>query len=277
MDTISSNILREKLKALLDTTYGAIPFGVSSEFLFEVARGNISGIKSYIIVGRKDSISTTALDDISQIPATTVIPDGGGIQMEVVSSSASDTSDGDGARTVGIHYLDSDGVEQEEDITLNGVTPVNTVATDINHVQWMHVKARGGGATETAIGNISLRSTDGATTYEYIAAGGNQSLSCRYVIPANKTGYILGWHCAAISKQIDFRLRSGVKKFDRSAIQPHIPLFQDAFVLNDSVSGHIPFRVPLMCPAGSHIKVSGLSAASGGNGSAQFEVLVIDD
>jgi hypothetical protein len=242
----------------------------------EVARGNTAGMRVFTIPGRKNSISTTVLDDITQVPATTVLPDPGGIQMEVVSSSANDAAAGTGAQSVDIHYLDSVGVEQEETVTMDGLTPVNTVGLDFDKIQWMHTKTVGANVNGVAVGNISLRDTTGATTYEYIGAGGNQSLSCRYHVPTGYTGFILGWDASGITKEVDLRLRATVERFDRTLV-PGVFLFQDAIVLNDATSGWQPFKVPPLIPAGATVKISGISAAAGGDAGASFDVLLIAD
>lgn len=249
----------------------------STDWLVEVARGRVEGAKVYVIVGRKDEISSTVLDDISQIPSTTVIPDPGGTQLEVVSSSGDDDGSpvGSGIRTLDLHYLDTPGDEQEETITMNGVTAVTTVATDISDIQWMHAKTVGAGGV--AAGNIALRTVGGAgIDYEYISAGGDQSLGCHYHVPNGKIGYLLGWHCTAITKQIDFRLRATVERFDRTLL-PGVFLFQDVMVLNDGSSPWVDLRGQGPLPAGATIKVSGLSAAAGGNAGAMFKILLIDN
>jgi hypothetical protein len=245
-----------------------------TSFLFEVARGNIPGMKMYSVPGRKDSLSSSALDDLTQIPGTIVVPSPGGIQLEIVSSSASDTSAGTGIQTVDIHYLDTSGDEQEETVILAGLTPVDTIATDIGYVQWIHAKSVGSGGV--AAGNISLSDTAGAVTYEYIAAGGNQSLSAKYKVPNAKTGYIVGWQASGITKKIDLRLRATVERFDRALI-PGVFLFQDLLVLNDTSSGWIPFLVPLKMPSGAEIKLSGVSSIAGGDAAGQFDIILVDD
>ena len=245
-----------------------------TDFLFEAARGSIPGIKMFSIPGRKDSLSTSALDDLTQIPGTIVSPEPGGIQLEVVSSSTSDTSAGTGIQTLDLHYLDTSGAEQTELITLDGTTPVNTVATDIDFVQWCHAKTVG--TAGVAVGNISILDTTGTTTYEYISAGGNQSLSARYKVPTGKTGYVVGWQASGITKKIDLRLRATVERFDRSLI-PGVFLFQDILVLNDTASGYIPFALPLKMPAGAVVKMSAVSAAAGGDAAGQFDIVLVED
>ena len=245
-----------------------------SDFLIEVARGNVAGMKMYAIPGRKNSISSAVLDDLTQIPGTTVVPSPGGIQLEIVSDNANDTSAGTGVQTLDIHYLDTNGDEQDETVTMDGTTPVNTVATDIDFVQWMHTKTVG--SNTVSVGNISLLDTGGVVTYEYIAAGGNQSLSARYMVPSGKTGYITGWQSSSVVKRVDIRLRATVERFDRTIV-PGVFLFQDNVVLNDAVSGWLPFDVWLKVPAGGEVKISGISAAAGGDAGGKFNILLIDD
>lgn len=248
---------------------------IPSDFYLEISRGNVTGMKLYSIPGRSDSVSTIALEDISQVPATTILPNPGGVQLELVSSSGNDTAAGSGVQSVDIHYLDSAGVEQEETIIMAGAVPVLTVGTDLDVIQWIHTRTIGtvGGV---AAGNISLRDVGGGTVYEYIAAGGNQSLTCRYTVPAAKTGFVLGWEASGITKRIDFRLRATVERFDRT-LTPDVFLFQDAVVLQDSPSGWRPFKTPPLIPASGVAKVSAVSAAAGGDAGASFDILLIDN
>ena len=155
---------------------------IPRDFYLEIQRGNILGMKIYTIPGRSDGVSQTALEDITQIPGVTVLPRPGGIQLEIISTSANDDVGGSGVQSVDIHYLDPAGVEQEETCPTNGLVAQLTVKSDFADIQWMHTRAIGtvGGV---AAGNISLRGVGGGTVFEYIKAGGNQSLTCRYVVP----------------------------------------------------------------------------------------------
>lgn len=247
----------------------------TTNFLFEVARGSIPG-KMFSIPGRKDSLSSTVLDDLTQIPGTTVAPEPGGIQLEIISTSVNDTLGGTGAQTIDIHYLDTNNNEQEETISMNGQTAALTTATDLDFIQWIHTKTVGGNVNGVALGNISLQGVGGGTVYEYLAAGGNQSLSGRFKVPNAKTGYVVGWQGSGITKKIDLRLRATVERFDRSLI-PGIFLFQDLLLLNDTSSGWIPFEVPLKMPATAIVKMSAISSAAGGDGGGQFDILLIDN
>ena len=253
-------------------------FWGNQDFLFEIAQGNVEGMKAYVVPGRRDGVSALGLADITQIPSTAAIfaiPDPNGQQLEVLSDDSNDVAAGSGVQTMELEFLDSNGDEQFEDIVMNGTSPVPTSSTDIGKVQWMHgIEV---GSNTVSEGNITLRQSTaaGGEVYEYVALGGNQSLSCRYTVPNKKTGYIMGWQASGIIKVIDFRLRATVDRFRRTSQQAFN--FQDAVVVDDGLSGWLNFEVPLKCPAGSQIKASGVSAAAGGDAGCQFHILLVDD
>src|SRR5512135_3108937 len=67
-------------------------------------------------VGRRSNIGNT-LVDLWEGPTSTYVFPATPIQMQVVSSSASDTSNGTGLQVVHIHYLDANYAIQEEAVT----------------------------------------------------------------------------------------------------------------------------------------------------------------
>lgn len=76
-------------------------------------------------------------------------------QRSLVSSSAADAAAGTGARQVEITYVNNAMTAQfTEIVTLNGLTPVNTVATNIRFIQRMRVVSVGSGGANA--GTISL-------------------------------------------------------------------------------------------------------------------------
>lgn len=248
----------------------------SMDHFTNVALGNVTGESIVVVPGRKESLSTTVLDDLTEVAGTTVLPDPGGIQLEIVSGDVDDDGDpvGDGCRTVRVHYLDTSGMEQSEIITLNGQTPVNTVATDIDVVQWMHSNTVG--SSGICEGEVTLRNTGDTIDFEVIAAGGNQSLGGHFQVPTGMTGYILGWHVSAIAKEVDFRLRATVARDDRTLLSG-VFLFQDAAVVNNTSTGWISFPIPLRVPAGAKVKISGKSTGAGGDGGGAFQMWLVTD
>lgn len=123
-------------------------------------------------------------------------------QMQVVSSSAADDGSpvGTGANEVEITYLTSPTNSQEpfkkktEIVVLNGVAAVTTHATDIFRIDRFRVSKVGTG--HFAVGNISLQSVGGATTFERIDIGTNVNRTCVHFVPkefgCQLNGYTIG-------------------------------------------------------------------------------------
>ncbi len=252
------------------------PVSPQDSFGLQVAKGDILGHTRLTITGRKDGISASALDDVTQIPGTTVVPNPGGIQLEVVSTQAADDGDpvATGIRTIEIVYLDTSGIQQFEVLTMNGVAAVTTVATDIDKIQWMH--AITAGSVGVSAGNISLQGVGAGTVYEFITAGGNRSLSCRYHVPSDVTAYIKGWHSSAITKKLDFRLRATMNA-RTGELLPGVFVFVDSQVLEAEASGFLPFEPEICVPSGATIKVSALGAVALGDAGGSFNMILVDN
>lgn len=114
-------------------------------------------------------------------------------QRSVVSSSASDSAAGTGIRSVKIVYYTSAGVGPfEEIITLNGITAVNTVASNICFIDSITAVTVGSGGV--AAGNITVRSTagGGGVAIKQLSLGDTQSLDAVLYVPVGKTAFITG-------------------------------------------------------------------------------------
>jgi len=112
-------------------------------------------------------------------------------QRSIASSSANDSAAGTGARKVRIRYFDSTLTTiQEEIVTLNGVTPVNTIATDICFIESMTVDEVG--ALGGNVGNITLfvglAGAGGAIGV--ILAGDNQTNWCQHYVAQGYTAFV---------------------------------------------------------------------------------------
>lgn len=236
--------------------------------------GSLKGqpARIYNIMGRRTQwVNTTDMHD-----ACSFLTNAAGQQLfveltgtedlEIVSSSANDTSAGTGARTVHVTYIDSDGIQQEyQGITMNGTTPVSLSSgggttgplAGALAIQWMEVATAGSGGL--AVGNINLRSTSG-TIYEQIVARGNRSLSCRYKVPANKDAYILSWGGGAINGDMDFRIRATVDMTTGDLSQVY--LFEDVGYTPSNLRFTNEMRW-LKVPSGGKIKVSAIPSSTG--------------
>lgn len=107
--------------------------------------------------------------------------------MEVLSSSASDTPVGVGARTIRINGLSTSFVEITEVVTLNGTTPVLTVN------QYLRINSCSvltAGNSETNVGDIDIRDSGGGTVRDRMSAGVGASSKAVFTVPAGKTMHV---------------------------------------------------------------------------------------
>lgn len=103
----------------------------------------------------------------------------GGVQMQIASTSNEDGPGGSGIRGIHIHYIDGGGDDADEDILLNGTTPVFTSAIDIRFVQCLHMVTFG--SNKAAEGDIILSA--GGQVYSGVVAGGIRCSSSARMVP----------------------------------------------------------------------------------------------
>jgi hypothetical protein len=117
-------------------------------------------------------------------------------QRSIGSASALDTAAGTGARTVEITYLDSTGAGPfTETVTLNGVTAVNTVATNICFIEHVYVKTAGSTGSNAGILTLFVSTAGGGGTIGTISATNNQTFWAHHYVPTGKTCNITGISC----------------------------------------------------------------------------------
>ncbi len=166
-------------------------YGKVEPFELQVSRGQIAWHRPVVVFGFNG--------DIDSSPET-VWPGGGilaypsaALQMSVSSSSANDTSNGTGARTVYIGGLDANHNEIYEIVALNGQTAVTTAKSYL-HINEAYVASAGSG--NSAAGSIYIGTgvvTAGvpATVYDIIAFDYNKRVTGSYTVPAGYTGYLV--------------------------------------------------------------------------------------
>lgn len=217
-----------------------------------ISKGLPNGAQWNYVIGKRVGINNTRADLWEGPTEVYVYPPAGGIQMKIVSSSASDTGAGVGAQQIHVHYLDKNYNVMVEVLTLAGVTPVNTVATDILRINGMHL-IRGA----SPVGNISLTNLAGTVTYAYQSAGYDLARQSMFTIPAGYTGYISQWGPSGGSTsghvtQITLRATA------------HLGVLWPVFLAQNLVGceyeGHeVPFLIPIPIPATADVKISAIS------------------
>ncbi len=249
-----------------------VVFEASSEGMYQGRAAKV-----FNIMGRRSAfVNTTDLHDVAEYlgdTATVKHTDLAGTEaLELVSSSASDAAAGTGLRTLNVAYIDSSGYLQlSAPITVNGVTPV-ALGFTAKCILWMQALSNGSGGV--AAGNVDVRVVSGAAVQERITAGGNRSLSARFMVPVGYEAFIPSWEAHSVNQDMDARLRATVCGFARTLITPYI--FQDNayMALNTNHSSDLPY---LMYPAGTRIKVSVKPGATTGSPrcDASFPIILI--
>jgi hypothetical protein len=112
--------------------------------------------------------------------------------MKVSSSSANDTANGTGARTVYVEGLDANHEEISEIVTLSGQTAVLT-AQSFLHINNAYVATAGSGlsaAGDIYFGDGVVTAGVPATVYDLIKFDYNQRITGSYTVPAGFTAYV---------------------------------------------------------------------------------------
>lgn len=213
-------------------------------------------------LGYNNNVNNT-LVDLWQGPTPTYVFPAAAQQMQVTSTSANDAAAGTGVRTVLIHYLDASYNEKTETVTLNGVTPVTTVATNILRINGFHTFSAGSGGVSA--GNISLTNIGATTTYAYIPAGFNTARQAIFTIPAGKNGYLNHWQGSSGTTTGTHFTRISIRATSHlGVLVPGVFLTQDEQgTLNNG--GNANYSIPLRFPPTCDIKMSAISDAGAAN------------
>lgn len=200
------------------------------------------------------------------------LPPDAGEQMQVVSESGQDTSAGTGVRSIRIEYLDAAGNALSEDITMNGQTPVTTVATNIRFINKMYALTTG--SNLAPVGHIKIhQSGDNQLVYNMIAAGDNTSVSSQYMVPLGKTLVLKNWHASEFNNdQGTFRIRST----DFGGVRiPRVFNTKGSVALKNSVSGSLVLNTRI--PELSILKVTAYADQVNVSGSCSWYGELVDN
>jgi hypothetical protein len=254
---------------------GLIPSAGRIDFIDNIEGGTSQDLSGF---GFRLSISNaTNGDDIWDGTAATLpIPPDVGEQMQVVSTSANDDGApaGTGVQTIDLHYIDANGLEQEETIIMNGVGVVPTVALNIRFVQEIHALTVG--TNGVAAGTITISQFGApATVYSQIPPGFNRSTNTARMVPSGKVLIIRSWSCSggasAGGKTADIRLRT---TSHHGSLIARVFQGQDNFtVFNTGIFK--TFEPPIVVPAFGIVKCTSYATVAGADVQASwFGILV---
>lgn len=227
---------------------------LQQDLIGNVLNGYPSRVRGFVF-GRAPVVNNTRVD-LWEGPTPSYVFPTVAQQMAVVSSSASDTLAGTGIQKLMIHYLDANYVTQTETVSLNGLTPAPTVATNILRINGIHAAQVGTGIG--AAGNISVTNIGGTVTYGWISAGMNTGRQAIYTVPAGVTGYISHWQASSGSTGSHFCQISLRATTHDGILYPNVFLVQDE---QGSQNGgdHFTLPIPIPIPARSDVKISAVS------------------
>jgi len=219
----------------------------------DIARGNVTGARPFNAYGER----TTGAGEVNRViwpNGVFTIPDVAGVQMSLVSTSADDDETGTNARIVEVHYLDADLNSQDEFVTMQGLTPVLTQATDIRFINCMHIHEWGDEPVAAGIVTANV----GATTYSQIAVGDTRCASSARMVPNGKRLFVAGMVAGATSGTA----ASGVKvRIATSAFEGHNYVYPLALIPGGAVGlqdNSVTFTqpIPLPIPAGAVVAMT---------------------
>lgn len=233
--------------------------------------------KTFNVIGRRSGFTSTSIfNDVKEFGSgVDDIPVLSNSTLDIISSSASDTSAGTGVRTVVVTYINnSNNIVESAPITLNGTTLVTNVLTGVNAILFMETATAGSGGV--AAGNIRLRINGGTVEVEQISAGGNKSMTAFFMIPLGYSGYIKSIQGTAVGTTQDIRLRATVNTIDRTLSTVYH--YQDNLYLGDGQQGQNNIEF-LKYPELSKIKMSTISGATpvANKADVSFQVILIEN
>lgn len=158
----------------------------TTDFLLEVAKGNIEGHSPLNLIGFNPSVETS-FEDIWFSGGNLVKPTANET-WEIVSSDVNDDIVGTGARTVILFYLDEDYIFQFASVDMDGTTPVTL---NTNHFRPVSALVTSSGSLETNAGDITIRVSGGGAIRQSIRAGISNSQDGRFTVFAGFTLVVL--------------------------------------------------------------------------------------
>lgn len=225
----------------------------------DYARKHTPGGRAFFFFGFNDAVGTTFED---------IHPNGGDINwqtsavtVECLSSNAADTSSGLGVRSIELHGLSATGVDQDEIITMNGTTAVDSALTymRLNKVHNETVGTYGGSHQ----GDITCRVDGGGATLSKMTGeegavdsgvqyGSGEAGNGYWSVPLGKVMYITRLEVipdVATNKTVDVIL------YEREGILDVTTPFDPRRIIWAAESIDVPIEKEFK----SHIKIKGLT------------------
>jgi len=140
--------------------------------------------------GHVVAYASAALAPTTVVRATAYVEPAAAAQLEVVSSNANDSAAGTGTRKVRITYYDGNcNGPFTTDVTMNGVTAVPTVPTNLRFIESICTLTVGSNGTN--VGTITLRGLGGGALVGTIAASDGRTYWGQHYVATGRVCQIL--------------------------------------------------------------------------------------
>lgn len=216
--------------------------------------------RAYYRTGFLSNLSTSAYQQFDEgystyIPSTQT--------LRVVSTSASDTTGGTGARTVTLSGLDGNFLRIFETINMNGTTPVLTTK-QFRQIDSIFVTTVG--SNQFAVGTISVTNTGATTTFGAVPPSFNTWQSGRFFTDANSTGFITSWTFGSYNATVRAVLRcSATGGTDGASVTRASAVESDNTI-------EVPFPIPIRVAKQGIVSVWGLAKGPNSEVTTSFEL-----
>lgn len=183
--------------------------------------------------------------------------------VTLISSSASDTSNGTGMRTATVFGLDGNYNQVQETVTLNGTLGATTTQTF-----WRVHRITGitAGSSGTNVGTITTRhTTTTANVFSVMPIGAGQSRSTAFTIPSGYTGYLNSYNGILFDNTANrASIALWIRRFEGCVILPITFVASTQFNSTLQIYGGVPipekadviFRATAVQNANADIEVS---------------------
>ena len=188
----NNNTARPSQSQLVSGSDGTNIIPIATDSLGRLVTSSLTGFGADFSFGDVTSAATARI----LVKRTTYTEQTTNSQRSIASSSLLDAAAGTGARTLRITYLDQNGAGPfTETMTLNGVTRVNTVATNMCFIEQIEILTAGSNGSNAGVITLFTLPTVGGTAIGTIAIGDNQTFWTHHYIPTGKTCNVTGISC----------------------------------------------------------------------------------
>jgi len=237
---------------------------LNSPFYLAVAKGDVPGHSIMSKFGQNSALNASTYEHIWDGGGVYSYPaDGSALIVDVVSSSASDTTD------IEIQGLDVNGDLTVLTETLTGTTPV-TIGTAL----WRIFRMKNVGAVDY-VGEITLTNAAGTVDYAVIQIGNGQTLMALYTIPNATKGYMLKGtnNLSGVTRAVAASGRLLMRPFGG------VDQLKKTFGVNSEGSSFLEmaFPLPAQIPGKTDIKVEAIGSTAGVSLNTTFDILLVED